>query len=109
MVQAIQSCSTEQRDLLEKHYGRDNADDVAVVKVMSQLREFFMNIRSWSGAQKLFLELDLQKKFREYEEKSYGILKEKISKVENLPQEVSDTLFNSHAQKSEFSNLYWKH
>jgi farnesyl diphosphate synthase len=46
VVQAIQSCSTEQRDLLEKHYGRDNADDVAVVKVMSQLREFFMNIRS---------------------------------------------------------------
>jgi len=81
VVQALKLCSSEQKQLLEKHYGRDNADDVAVVK-------------------KLYRDLNMEKVFRDYEESSYKSLCKAISEVRSLPQEVfTDLLHRIYKRK----------
>jgi len=69
IVQAIKKCTPEQRALLQQHYGRDNAKDVAVVK-------------------KIYADLDMTSIYREYEEQSYQKLCTMIEKVQNMPRQV---------------------
>eukprot|EP00027_Filamoeba_sp_ATCC50430_P001633 CAMPEP_0168555068 /NCGR_PEP_ID=MMETSP0413-20121227/8126_1 /TAXON_ID=136452 /ORGANISM="Filamoeba nolandi, Strain NC-AS-23-1" /LENGTH=383 /DNA_ID=CAMNT_0008585871 /DNA_START=26 /DNA_END=1177 /DNA_ORIENTATION=- len=69
VVQALRHATPEQRKILENHYGRDNADDVAKVK-------------------KLYKELNIEKIFKDYEEESYKQLISMINEVRSLPKEV---------------------
>jgi len=69
IVQALKKCSPEQRALLQQHYGRDNSNDVAVVK-------------------KIYADLDMTSVYREYEEQSYQKLCGMIEKVQNMPRQV---------------------
>ncbi|PRP79632.1 farnesyl diphosphate synthase [Planoprotostelium fungivorum] len=69
IVQCLKRCTPEQKKLLEQHYGRDNASDVAIVK-------------------RIFKELNLEKVFKDYEEESYQKMIVMIRNVRSLPQEV---------------------
>ncbi|KAK3117454.1 Farnesyl pyrophosphate synthetase [Teratosphaeriaceae sp. CCFEE 6253] len=61
--QALQKCSREQRQILEENYGKKDKECEARVK-------------------KLFAELELEKVYKEYEERIVGELREKIAKVD---------------------------
>lgn len=69
IVQALRYASPEQRKILEAHYGRDNASDVAKVKAV-------------------YKEINIPKIFREYEDESYNKLVKEIDGVLNMPKEV---------------------
>jgi len=69
IVQALLKCSPQQRSILEKHYGRDDPKDVAIVK-------------------KIYADLDMTSIYREYEEQSYKKLCAMIDKVHNMPKQV---------------------
>ena len=73
MVQAVSASSPEQLEILKRHYGVDNRDDVAIVK-------------------KLFKELNLEKKFQDYEEESYQHLKGLIDATHHVPRVVYTSL-----------------
>ncbi|KAF6032416.1 FDPS [Bugula neritina] len=76
--QALILCSSTQRELLETHYA---CKDPASVKIVKEL----------------FVELDLKKRYRDYEEESYQKLMAKISSLSSpdLPKEM----FISFAEK----------
>jgi len=69
VVQALLHVSPQQRKILEKHYGRDNAADVAKVK-------------------ELYNEIGLTKIFKDYEEKSFQEIKKMIDNVRSVPAAV---------------------
>lgn len=69
IVQALLHASPAQRKLLEQHYGRDNAADVAIVK-------------------KIYGEINIPKIFKDYEDESYRTLTAMIKGCIQLPQEV---------------------
>eukprot|EP01114_Cavostelium_apophysatum_P011156 TRINITY_DN2534_c0_g1_i1.p2 TRINITY_DN2534_c0_g1~~TRINITY_DN2534_c0_g1_i1.p2 ORF type:complete len:407 (+),score=118.85 TRINITY_DN2534_c0_g1_i1:54-1223(+) len=69
IVQALRHATPEQKKVLEKHYGRDNAADVAKVKAVYQ-------------------EMNIPKIFKQYEEESYAHLTKMIDGVLNMPKEV---------------------
>jgi farnesyl diphosphate synthase len=73
VVQALRLATPEQRKILEKHYGRDNAEDVAKVKA-------------------LYETLNMRKVFQEYEEESYNNLKKLIDSVHSIPTGVFTSL-----------------
>lgn len=61
--QALQHCNPEQRNLLDTAYGRKDAELEAKVKV-------------------LYKELDLENKYKEYEEKTVGDIRNKIAAID---------------------------
>jgi len=69
IVQALLHASPEQKKLLERHYGRDNKSDVAVVK-------------------KIFNDIGIPRIFQEYEEQSYRQFQRMIGEVRSMPREV---------------------
>ncbi|KAJ5958074.1 Terpenoid synthase [Penicillium vulpinum] len=76
--QAIKRCTPEQRKLLDASYGRKDAAEEAKVKV-------------------LFNELQLEKVYKEYEEKAVGELREKIAAVDEskgLKKEVFESFLS---------------
>jgi farnesyl diphosphate synthase len=75
IVQALRYASPQQKQLLEKHYGRDNENDVSVVK-------------------KIYNEIGIPKIFKQYEEESYESLCKLIKEVRSMPQEVFTDLLS---------------
>lgn len=69
MVQALLRASPAQRSLIEKHYGIDNPQDVAIIK-------------------KVYLDIGIPEIFKKYEDDSYVELLSKIKRVRIMPQEV---------------------
>jgi len=69
IVQALRYANPSQRKILENHYGRDNASDVAKVKAV-------------------YNELNMTKIFKDYEDESYGKLLKQIDGVLNMPKQV---------------------
>ncbi|KAK5582859.1 hypothetical protein RB653_004448 [Dictyostelium firmibasis] len=70
ICQAILNGTPEQTEKLKKHYGIDNPSDVEIVK-------------------KIYDEINLKKVFKEYEDKSYNLLIEKIKSIcIHVPQGV---------------------
>jgi len=81
VVQALLKATPEQKKLLEKHYGRDNAADVAKVK-------------------QLYNEMNISKVFRDYEEQSYSEIKKLISSVHIMPTSLfTDLLAQIYKRK----------
>lgn len=73
--QALQIATPEQRKILEENYGRKDKDKEAVIK-------------------KLFDDLKLEQRYKDYEEKVVGELREKIAKIDEssgLKKEVFET------------------
>jgi len=66
---ALIHATPAQRQILEKHYGRDNASDVIKVKAV-------------------YNEIGIPRLFKDYEEKSYKELKTAIDSVLNMPTDV---------------------
>ena len=64
MVQALQRSSAEQRAVLEKHYGRKEAEDVAAVK-------------------KVYADLGLKSVFEAFERESHASLRKLIGEEED--------------------------
>lgn len=69
VVQALKKVSAEQREILAKHYGKD--DDASVAKV-----------------KELYKTLDLESVYKTYEEAVYKSINETIAKVEHVPPAV---------------------
>jgi len=69
MVQALLRATPAQRVLIDKHYGIDNAKDVAIIK-------------------QVYLDIGIPEIFKKYEDDSYVELLGKIKKVRIMPQEV---------------------
>jgi len=69
VVQALRIATPAQRKLLETHYGKDNAADVAVVK-------------------RIYEEINMKKVFKDYEDESYSVLVKMIKGCIQLPQEM---------------------
>jgi len=69
VVQALLRASPPQRALIDKHYGIDNPEDVAIIK-------------------KVYLDIGLPDIFKRYEDDSYVDLLSKIKRVKIVPQEV---------------------
>jgi len=69
IVQALRYANSDQRKVLEAHYGRDNAADVAKVK-------------------EIYKQLNIPKIFKDYEDESYSKLIKQIDGVLNMPKEV---------------------
>ncbi|KUI71787.1 Farnesyl pyrophosphate synthase [Cytospora mali] len=70
--QALAICTPEQRKILEENYGRKDKQSEAVVK-------------------KLYVELNLEQLYKDYEEKVVGGIKDKIAKIdesEGLKKEI---------------------
>lgn len=61
--QALAICTPEQKKILEDNYGRKDKDKEAIVK-------------------KLYDELELEKRYKDYEEKVVGEIKDKIAKID---------------------------
>lgn len=73
--QALAVCTPEQKKILEDNYGRKDKDKEAVVK-------------------KLYDELNLEQRYKDYEEKVVGEIREKIAKIDEsagLKKEVFET------------------
>mmetsp|Transcript_16665 Transcript_16665/g.47050 ORF Transcript_16665/g.47050 Transcript_16665/m.47050 type:complete len:369 (+) Transcript_16665:164-1270(+) len=68
-VKAMEKATPEQKQLFADHYGKDNAEDVKIIK-------------------DLYRELDLEGEFRKYEEKTHKELVEKIDKATIVPKSV---------------------
>jgi len=71
IVQAMKKCSPEQLASLEKHYGRDDKESVAIVK-------------------QIYKDLNIEQVFRDYEDASYSSLTKQINHFndEKLPKTV---------------------
>lgn len=81
IVQALLRADDRQKKLLAEHYGRDNPDDVAVVK-------------------KVYKELDLERVFKEYEDASFAKLSEMINLVHSMPRAVFSDLLQRIYKRS---------
>lgn len=73
MVQALSKASASQRTILEKNYGQNDAQKVAIVK-------------------QLYAELQLEDLFKKYEEQSYTEIKNLLKEVKDMPTEVFEFL-----------------
>ena len=73
VVQALKLCDGKQRKVINSNYGSWDGKKVQRIKA-------------------LYEELNLEGKFREYEEDSYARIKGMIGKVEEVPSEVFDVL-----------------
>jgi len=81
IVQALQLCTVDQRNVLEQHYGKEDAEDVALVK-------------------KIYGDLNLRKVFEDYENDSYAGLTRAIDQVTSLPTRVfTDLLAKIYKRK----------
>eukprot|EP01133_Synstelium_polycarpum_P010588 gene10588-12320_t len=69
ICQAIIHGTPAQVELLKKHYGTEDKDDVAMVK-------------------RIYQEIDIPRIFRQYEDESFQLLTKRISNVRIMPQEV---------------------
>ena len=81
IVQALLHANPEQKKLLEKHYGRDNAADVAVVK-------------------KIYNEIGIAKIYKDYEEQSYQSIKRLINDCHSMPSAVFTDLLGQIYKRS---------
>jgi len=81
IVQALLHAKPEQKKLLEKHYGRDNAADVAVVK-------------------KIYNELNMTKIYKDYEEESYQAIRRLIVDCHSMPSAVFTDLLGQIYKRS---------
>ena len=75
VIQALRLCNSKQRKVLEENYGRWDDKKVAIVK-------------------KLYVELDIESVYHEYEEKSYQDITALLKGVHNMPKEVFEFLLN---------------
>lgn len=73
VVQALMIASEEEKQVLENHYGKSDGESVAKVK-------------------KLYKELELEAKYKEYEQRTYGELVNEINKQNHLPKAVFEQL-----------------
>lgn len=73
MVQALSKASASQKAILEKNYGQNDAQKVAIVK-------------------QLYAELELEDLFKKYEEQSYTEIKNLLKEVKDMPTEVFEFL-----------------
>jgi farnesyl diphosphate synthase len=73
VVQALKKCSAEQREIIEENYGKDDAECEKKIKA-------------------LYRELDLEKLYLEYEEKSYKELTEIMENQTALPKELFSSM-----------------
>merc|ERR1712205_127509 len=81
VVQALARASPDQRKVLETHYGKDNPGDIAKIKA-------------------LYNELQLEKLYLEFEEKTYASLQLKISQITRVPPTVFTTLLSKIYKRS---------
>ena len=82
--QALQHCNPEQRKLLDTAYGRKDAELEAKVKA-------------------LYKELDLENKYKEYEEKTVGDIRKKIAAIDEsagLKKDVFETFLSKIYKRS---------
>ncbi|KAK8038085.1 Farnesyl pyrophosphate synthetase [Apiospora phragmitis] len=77
--QALNKATPEQRQILEKHYGRKNKEDEAVVK-------------------KLFDDMKLKEHYQEYEEKRVGEIRQMIANIDTS-EGVSPAIFEAFLAK----------
>jgi len=64
VVQALERCTPEQREILEKHYGKEDPESVQLVKA-------------------LYKDLDIEKIFKDYEQSSYESLVAQINETQS--------------------------
>ena len=82
--QALAIVTPEQRQILEKHYGRKDKDSEAVIK-------------------KLYNDLNLEQRYKDYEEKIVGEIREKITKIdesEGLKKEIFEAFLGKIYKRS---------
>ena len=73
MVQALSRANEAQRAILEKNYGQNDKQKVAIVK-------------------ELYAQLGLEDIFKKYEEQSYKEIKSLLEEVKDMPTEVFEFL-----------------
>jgi len=73
VVQALKKCTAEQRKIIEENYGKDDAECEKKIKA-------------------LYVELELEKLYLEYEEKSYKELTEIMEGQTALPKELFSSM-----------------
>lgn len=73
VVQALKKCTAEQRKIIEENYGKDDAECEKKIKA-------------------LYVELELEKLYLEYEEKSYKELTEIMEGQSVLPKELFSSM-----------------
>ena len=73
VVQALKKCTAEQRKIIEENYGKDDAECEKKIKA-------------------LYIELELEKLYLEYEEKSYKELTEIMEGQSVLPKELFSSM-----------------
>ena len=73
VVQALKKCTAEQRKIIEENYGKDDAECEKRIK-------------------KLYVELELEKLYLEYEEKSYKELTDIMEGQSVLPKELFSSM-----------------
>ncbi|KLU82791.1 farnesyl pyrophosphate synthase [Magnaporthiopsis poae ATCC 64411] len=82
--QALQVATPDQRRILEENYGRKNKDNEAVIK-------------------KLYDDMQLEQRYKDYEEKVVGELRDKISKIDEskgLKKEVFEVFLSKIYKRS---------
>jgi farnesyl diphosphate synthase len=81
VVQALDLVNPKQRKVLEENYGQHDAKKVAKVK-------------------KLFVELELEARFNDYEEQSYKEIQALLSTVKSMPTEIFEFLLRKIYKRS---------
>jgi farnesyl diphosphate synthase len=81
VVKALDQVNEKQKKVLENHYGKKNAESVAIVK-------------------KLYSDLDLESVFSNYEEESYNKIKKLLKEVRDVPIEVYEFLLRKIYKRS---------
>ena len=81
VVQALKIATPEQKQILTENYGQDDEEKIATVK-------------------KLFVEMNLEDKFKTYEEASYSSIKSLIAQVTDIPAEVFEFLLRKIYKRS---------
>ena len=75
VVTALEKCNAKQKKVIEKNYGKDDAKCIANIK-------------------KLYVQLDLERDFQEYEEQSYKEIQALLDKYSGLQRDGFEYLLN---------------